>query len=75
MAGRKFKLDAELTKRVAELESDIRAAAEEFRSLWDDASERWQEGDAGTAADAWIETLYELGDALEGLTEEPEEPE
>lgn len=70
---KKFKLDPELTKRVAELETDVRAAADEFRAMWDDErSERWQESDAGTAADSWIETLYELADALEGLTEEPE---
>lgn len=67
-----FKLDPDLAKRIAELESDIRAATQEFRDAWDDRSERWQESDAGTAAETWIEELDNLADSLEAVTDRPE---
>lgn len=67
-----FKLDKGLVTRVAELASDLSAAASEFRDTWTARSEGWQEGDKGTAADAWIEGLEEVAQSLENLESEPE---
>lgn len=71
MAGQ-FKLSRDLTKRIGTLASDIRDAVDGFRELYDERSERWQEGDAATAADTWIESLENLADELENIPEKPE---
>lgn len=65
-----FKLTPDLRKRVAELESDLRSHADDMQAAWDSGSEKWQESDRATDASAWIESLYDLADALEGLEEE-----
>jgi len=67
-----FKLDKDLVTRVAELATDLSAAAEAFRDAWNERTERWQEGDKGTATDAWIEGLEEVAESLENLESEPE---
>lgn len=68
----KFKLSPEVAEAVAKLASDLRAEAADHQSIWDDRSEKWQEGDAGSAAASWIEDLENLADELENLSEEPE---
>lgn len=68
----KFRLSPAVRDAVASLASDLTAEAEDHQSAWDDRSERWQEGEAGSSAAAWIESLGELADALESFPEEPE---
>lgn len=70
---KKMKLDTELYKRIAELQSDLVNAAAELRDLFADRSERWQESDAGMAAETWIESIENLTDELDSITQEPEE--
>lgn len=70
--AKQFKVSADLNKRIETLASDLRDAAEEFRNLYDERSERWQEGDAAMAADTWIESIENLADELENMPERPE---
>lgn len=45
------------------------------RSEWDDMSERWQEGDKGEAASAWIETFEDFDiDEMELGLDDVEKP-
>lgn len=69
---KRFALPKDLDERTASLASDLANWASEARDAWDERSERWQESDAGIAADAWIETLAELADTLEHIEKEPE---
>jgi hypothetical protein len=48
------------------------AIAEEARGEFDDKSERWQEGDKGTEADAWIQQWEDA--SLDDVDFEPPEP-
>lgn len=72
VVGMTFKLNADLSARIATLETDLRGAAQEFRDAFEERSERWREGDAGTSADTWIESLESLADDLERVTDKPE---
>lgn len=65
-----FELTPDLRRRVAELESDLRSHADDTQAEWDSHTETWQESEIATDASAWIESLYDLADALEGLPEE-----
>jgi hypothetical protein len=67
-----FRLDNDLSERITALESDLRGAAQTFRDEWEERSERWQESDAGTDADAWIESLDQAADELSAITPKPE---
>jgi DNA anti-recombination protein RmuC len=57
-------LIAALDKARDELASHMREIADEWQSTFDEKSERWQEGDAGQAAQQRIETLTEMADDL-----------
>lgn len=67
-----FKLSKELVKRIEALASDLEATTQEFRDLYDERSERWQESDAAVEADAWIAGLENLADELGNITEKPD---
>jgi hypothetical protein len=67
-----FRLNNELITKINQLASDLNTAAETFRDDWSGRSERWQEGDTGTAVDAWIESLDNLVSDLEAVEAEPE---
>lgn len=69
-----FNLNSDLYKRITALESDLRAAADELRTDWDERTERWQESDAGGAADTWVEELHEVADTLDRVTPKPPKP-
>lgn len=72
MTTHKYRLSPELAARAAALATDLNAELDEHQTEFDGRSERWQEGEAGTAVGAWIEHLEELVTTLEGLPEEPE---
>lgn len=67
-----FELPPEIRAEVAALASNLSAFTNESREVFEGRTERWQEGADGMAADAWIEELGNLADALENLPEKPE---
>ena len=71
MPAPKFQLSDALIAKINDLAADLGEAADGFRTDWQEQSERWQDGDKGTAADAWIESLHEAVDALNNLDREP----
>lgn len=68
----KFKLDTGLYERIQALTTDLRDFADEARDAWAGKSGRWQESDKGQNTDAWIESLENLADELDGTETEPE---
>ncbi len=58
-----------VTAKIFKAIDDAKQALEEFTSdqemQWDDMSEQWQEGERGSAVQAWIEQLDDLVDELE----------
>jgi hypothetical protein len=71
--AKKIRLSAETVKAIDSLVDALRQEADDQRTLWDERSERWQEGDAGLAADNWIEEIEALADSLEDAPQQPEE--
>jgi hypothetical protein len=68
-----FKLDPDLYKRIVELESDLRSAADDLRNDFDEKSERWQDSAVGDLTRAWIDDLEEVVDRLDTVSKKPED--
>lgn len=45
---------------------------QEHRDAWDERSEKWQDSDAGTNAEAWMEQFDHLLDELDNVADAPE---
>lgn len=67
-----WKLSAETRKLLTDAHSALAAELDELRGDWSSKSERWQEGDRGTAVDAWLDELAQLADALDSYEDQPE---
>lgn len=60
----------QLAAQVATLATDLGQYAADEREEFDQMSERWRDGDRGTAVDGWLEELGNLADELEALDHE-----
>jgi uncharacterized protein YukE len=67
-----FKLSTATQQVLATAAETLRDEVAEHRSEFDDKSERWREGDAGTATEAWLDELDNLVDTLDNLDAKPE---
>lgn len=77
----KIQMGGALEKRVEEFRLNLTDYAEDIeslgdelaelvewaRGLWYERSERWQEGDRGTATNDWIDTIEALADKITQL--------
>jgi hypothetical protein len=45
---------------------------QDHRDAFDEASDRWKEGDKGVAVDGWIDELQNLVDGLDTYENEPD---
>jgi hypothetical protein len=54
---------------IADLRGIYRDLADHAQTYFDERSERWQQGDAGTAYDAWMNGLAEAAERLVDLDE------
>lgn len=60
-------LSPELSKKIAEVASDLNAEIEELRGEFDDKPESWQEGNRGLDVGTWLEELEGLTTSLENV--------
>jgi uncharacterized protein YukE len=67
------KLSKALSAKKDDFLADLNEAAEKARDYYDNRSEAWQDGDAGTNYLAWIEQLEAAVEALEDLPEGPDQ--
>lgn len=70
---------AELVAAYEEAREEARGiledAANEAESYYDEKSEKWQEGDRGSAYYEWVQTLRQLADGMAEELELPDTPE
>lgn len=62
-----FRLSDDLAERITQLASDLASEAQELRDIWDEKSERWQDGEKGSEVDTWIDELVDLAESLDDL--------
>jgi len=62
-----FRLSDELTARISSLASDLGTEVRELRDIFDEKSERWQEGEKANDILAWIDELDDLAESLDSL--------
>jgi hypothetical protein len=67
----KFQLSAKLFEQISTVTGALNDEIADLREAYDDRSERWREGDAGTDVAAWLDELDELAETLENLSSEP----
>jgi hypothetical protein len=65
-----FRLSKETRDALSETQSLLEQELLDHRDVWDSRSERWQDGDAGTEAMAWIEELTMLIESIDDLPRE-----
>lgn len=66
-----LRLDADLHQRLKALSAELDSAADALQDVLDERSERWRDSDAGTEAEAWIETLREVAGELDRVEDRP----
>jgi hypothetical protein len=61
------RLEGVITAARDELQAMLEEIAETWQSEWDEKSERWQEGEAGEAAQERINAVEEAAGEIEGI--------